>query len=269
MTRQNAGMPIADVNVAAGWVSAARRIVVLTGAGLSTESGIPDFRGPNGVWTKNPAAEKASTLQHFLANPDVRRRSWQSRLNNPLFRALPNVGHAALVQLERAGKLLAVVTQNVDGLHQAAGHEPERVIEVHGTVHYTRCWECDDRRPMEETLARVSAGDDDPACERCGGILKSDAILFGQQLVPSVIEGAMQAAAGCDLLIAAGTSLSVFPAANVVPLAKQAGARVVIVNGEPTGMDHLADAVLRGRLGELLPVLCGTGPATGPATGYR
>ena len=198
-------MPIADVNVAAGWVSAARRIVVLTGAGLSTESGIPDFRGPNGVWTKNPAAEKASTLQHFLANPDVRRRSWQSRLNNPLFRALPNVGHAALVQLERAGKLLAVVTQNVDGLHQAAGHEPERVIEVHGTVHYTRCWECDDRRPMEETLAHVSAGDDDPACERCGGILKSDAILFGQQLVPSVIEGAMQAAAGCDLLIAAGT----------------------------------------------------------------
>ena len=262
MTRQNACVHI-DLAQAAAWVSAAPRIVALTGAGLSTESGIPDFRGPNGVWTKNPAAERASTLQHFLSDPEVRRRSWRSRLDNPLFRALPNVGHAALVHLERAGRLSAVVTQNVDGLHQAAGHEPERVIEVHGTVHYTRCWDCDDRRPMDETLARVSAGEDDPPCTVCGGILKSDAILFGQNLVPHVIEAAMRAARSCDLLIAAGTSLSVFPAANVVPLAKQNGARVVIVNGEPTGMDHLADAVLRGRLGELLPVLCGVVPATG------
>jgi NAD-dependent deacetylase len=256
-------MSIADVHTAAGWVGAARRIVALTGAGLSTESGIPDFRGPNGVWTKNPAAEKASTLQHFLADTEVRRRSWQSRLNNPLFRAEPNVGHAALVHLEHTGRLMAVVTQNVDGLHQAAGHDPAKVIEVHGTVHYTRCWDCDDRRPMEETLTRVSAGEDDPACTVCGGILKSDAILFGQNLVPEVIDAAARVTEACDLLIAAGTSLKVFPAANMVPLAKRCGARVVIVNGEPTGMDHLADLVLRGRLGELLPTLCGLPDTTG------
>ncbi len=252
-----------DLARAAHWVGAARRIVALTGAGLSTDSGIPDFRGPNGVWTKNPAAEKASTLQHFLSDPEVRRRSWQVRLDNPLFRALPNAGHAALVHLERTGRLLAVVTQNVDGLHQAAGHAPERVIEVHGTVHYTRCWQCDDRRPMEETLARVRAGDLDPACELCGGILKSDAILFGQNLVPEVIDAAARATESCDVLIAAGTSLKVFPAANMVPLAKQSGARVVIVNEQPTGMDRFADVILRGSLGELLPVLCGVPAPTG------
>jgi NAD-dependent deacetylase len=253
-------MPTA-LTQAAAWVSAARRIVVLTGAGLSTDSGIPDFRGPDGVWTKNPAAEKASTLQHWLRDGELRKRSWQSRLDAPLFAARPNDGHRALVHLEREGRLAAVVTQNVDGLHQAAGHDPERVIEVHGTVHYTRCWECDDRRPMEEALARVRAGDEDPACELCGGVLKSDAILFGQNLVPEVIDAAERATRECDLLIAAGTSLKVFPAANLVPLAKQAGARVVIVNGEPTGMDHLADVVLRGRLGDLLPVLCGSAGA--------
>jgi len=254
---------ISDVDIAAGWVGAARRIVALTGAGLSTESGIPDFRGPNGVWTKNPAAEKASTLQYFLADPEVRRRSWQSRLDNPLFRAAPNVGHAALVHLERTGRLAAVVTQNVDGLHQAAGHDPAKVIEVHGTVHFTRCWDCADRRPMEETLARVSAGEDDPPCTVCGGILKSDAILFGQDLVPEVIDAAARATEACDLLIAAGTSLKVFPAANMVPLAKRCGARVLIVNGEPTAMDHLADLVLRGRLGDLLPAVCGLPGPTG------
>ncbi len=262
MTRQNAPMPT-DLERAAAWVSAARHIVVLTGAGLSTDSGIPDFRGPNGVWTKNPAAEKASTLQYFLADPEVRRRSWQSRVDNPLFAARPNPCHHALVHLEREGRLTAVVTQNVDGLHQAAGLDPGRVIEVHGTVHYTRCWGCDDRRPMAETLDRVRAGDLDPACEVCGGILKSDAILFGQNLVPEVIDAAARVTQECDLLIAAGTSLKVYPAANMVPMAKQCGARVVIVNGEPTGMDHVADVVLRGPLGELLPALCGVVVAAG------
>ena len=230
---------------------------MLTGAGMSTESGIPDFRGPNGIWTKNPEAEKASTLQYWLADAELRKRSWTARMDAPVFNAAPNAAHHALVELERRGQLLALITQNVDGLHQKAGHDPERVIEVHGTVHYSRCWDCGDRRPMADTLDRVRAGEADPPCLLCGGILKSDAILFGQNLVPEVIDAAMEAARRCDLIIAAGTSLSVYPAANAVPLAKRHGARVVIVNGEPTGMDGLADAVLRGRLGELLPALCG------------
>lgn len=245
------------VEQAAAWVRQAQRIVVLTGAGISTDSGIPDFRGPNGLWTRNPAAEKASSLEHYLADPEVRRAAWQNRLHSPAWTARPNSGHLALVELERRGQLLALVTQNIDGLHQAAGHDPGKVIEVHGTIRFARCWECGDRRPMEEILDRVRAGDPDPACEVCGGIVKSDTISFGQNLVPEVIDAAMAAAEQCDLLLAAGSTLSVFPAANVVPVAASAGARVVIANGEPTRMDRYADAVLLGPLGELLPQLCG------------
>lgn len=242
------------------WVLAARRIVVLTGAGISTDSGIPDFRGPNGVWTRNPAAEKASTLQNYLADPELRRSAWRNRVNAPVFAAEPNVGHRAIFELDRRGQLLAVITQNIDGLHQKAGHDPSRVIEVHGTALWTRCWDCNDRRPMAEVLDRVRAGEEDPPCAVCGGIVKSDTILFGQDLVPAVIHAAMGAAYESDLVIAAGSTLSVFPAANVVPRAKAAGARVVIVNGEPTKMDRFADAVLVGPLSELLPALCAAAP---------
>lgn len=241
---------------ATGWVRGAARVVAFTGAGISTDSGIPDFRGPNGVWTRNPAAEKAATLQHYLADPEVRRAAWQSRLASAAWAARPNAAHRALVELERQERLLAVVTQNVDGLHQEAGHAPGRVIEVHGTMRWARCWGCSDRRPMAQMLDRVRAGEADPACERCGGIIKSDTILFGQSLVPDVIEAAMVAAERCDLLIAVGSTLSVFPAANVVPRAKSAGARVIIVNGETTRMDRFADSVLLGSLSELLPALC-------------
>ncbi len=246
-----------DLERARSWIGEARRITVLTGAGISTDSGIPDFRGPNGLWTKNPAAEKASTLEHYLNDPEVRRAAWQNRLSTPAWTATPNAGHHALVELERAERLVAVVTQNIDGLHQRAGHDPAKVIEVHGTIWWTRCWECRDRRPMDEALARVRAGEDDPPCLVCGGILKSDTISFGQALVPEVIDAALRAADTCDLLLAAGSSLSVFPAANVVPRARAAGARVVIVNGEPTGMDRYADARLLGPLSELLPALVG------------
>src|SRR6478735_6348933 len=152
-------------------IAAAGRVVVLTGAGISTDSGIPDFRGPNGVWTRNPAAEKASNIQHYLRDPEVRRAAWQTRVDGRLFAAEPNRGHRAIVELQHQGKLLAVVTQNVDGLHQRAGTDPDKVIEVHGTAHWTRCWECGDRRPMTETLARVRAGEEDPPCLVCGGIL--------------------------------------------------------------------------------------------------
>jgi NAD-dependent deacetylase len=246
-------------------IADARRIVVLTGAGISTDSGIPDFRGPNGVWTKNPAAEKAADIGHYLADPEVRRAAWQARLVTPAWTADPNAGHLAIVELERRGQLLAVVTQNIDGLHQKAGNNPDRVIEVHGTIWFSRCWECQDRRPMDETLERVRAGDPDPACLVCGGILKSDTISFGQSLVPEVIDRAMRVSEQCEVLLAVGSTLSVFPAANCVPRAKAAGATVVIVNGDETAMDRYADWLLVGRIGEILPALVGS-PTSLPIT---
>jgi NAD-dependent deacetylase len=237
------------------WIEAARRLVVLTGAGISTESGIPDFRGPQGVWTRNPEAEKQSTIQHYVADPEVRRRAWRSRLDSPAWAAQPNAGHRALVTLERRGKLDTLITQNIDGLHQAAGSAPERVVEVHGTMREVVCLACGERAAMERALARVRAGEEDPPCRTCGGILKSATISFGQSLVAADIARAERAARQCDLLLAIGTKLSVWPVAGVVPVAKDAGARVVILNAEPTDMDGLADAVLRGSIGEVLPRL--------------
>ncbi len=239
-----------------GWVAAAKNIVVLTGAGISTESGIPDFRGPQGVWTTNPQAEKQSTLQHYLADRRVREAAWRSRMAHPAWTAVPNRGHLALVELERAGKLHALITQNIDELHQAAGHAPEKIIEVHGTMRRVMCWSCGRRQPMQDVLARVRAGEADPPCLDCGGILKSDTISFGQALVPEVIDRAMAVASQADLLLAIGSTLQVYPVAGVVPMAKDAGARVVIVNNQTTAMDGLADAVLKGAIGEVLPAIC-------------
>jgi NAD-dependent deacetylase len=248
------GLPI-GTEAARERLGGAERIVVLTGAGLSTDSGIPDFRGPNGLWTKNPAAEKASNIEYYLNDPEVRRASWQHRLDAPAFTAEPNSGHAAIAELDRSGRLLAVVTQNVDGLQQRAGTAPDKVIEVHGTVWFTRCWDCEDRRSMRETLDRVRSGEDDPRCLVCGGILKSDTISFGQALVPEVIERALLVSEECDVMLAVGSTLSVFPAANCVPLAKSAGASVIIVNGQETAMDRYADWLLVGSIGDILPAL--------------
>lgn len=244
-----------DLAAAAASLGRAERVVVLTGAGISTDSGIPDFRGPQGVWTRNPEAEKMATIQHYLSDPEVRRRSWRSRLENPAWQAEPNAGHRAVVDLQERRKLHAVVTQNVDGLHQRAGVAPERVIEVHGTMWFTRCLDCQDQRPMAEALERVRAGEEDPPCLVCGGIIKSDTISFGQNLVPAVIDRAMTVSQECDLLLAVGSTLSVYPVAGCVPLAARNGARVLIVNGEPTEMDSVADLVLRGPISELLPAL--------------
>ena len=244
----------------ARWIDAAQRIVVLTGAGISTDSGIPDFRGPQGVWTRNPAAEKQSTIQNYLADKEVRKAAWRGRLEHTAWSARPNRGHEALVTLERRGKLHALITQNVDELHQIAGNSPDKVIEVHGTIRRVMCWQCGERAPMEKALARVRAGEEDPACRSCGGILKSDTISFGQALVPEVIDRAMTVAGEADLLLAIGSTLQVYPVAGAVPLAKRAGAKVVIVNAEPTGMDELADAVLRGSIGEILPAICAAPP---------
>ena len=239
-----------------GWLAASTRIVALTGAGISTESGIPDFRGPQGVWTKHPKAERLSNIQHYMSDPEVRALAWQGRLNHPAWTAGPNDGHRALVELERRGALLALVTQNIDGLHQHAGHASDKVIEVHGTLREVMCMACGERAPMERALARVRAGEADPPCRSCGGILKSATISFGQSLEPAVINRAMRAAERADLLLAIGSSLQVYPIAGAVPLAKAAGARLVIINAEPTPFDDIADAVFRQPIGEILPLLC-------------
>jgi NAD-dependent deacetylase len=245
------------LRTARAFVDAAKRVVVLTGAGISTESGIPDFRGPQGLWTRDPKAEKMSTLQHYVADPEVRKLAWQNRLESPAWTAEPNAGHRALVGLERRGKLHTLITQNIDGLHRKAGTDPARIVEIHGTMREVVCLTCGERAPMERALARVRAGEADPTCRSCGGILKSATISFGQSLVREDLARAQQAAEVCDLLLAVGTTLAVYPIAGVVPVAKEAGARVVIVNAEPTAMDELADAVLRGAIGQILPRLVG------------
>jgi NAD-dependent deacetylase len=239
------------------WVEEAARVVVLTGAGISTDSGIPDFRGPQGVWTTNPKAEKLSDIRYYMSDPEVRRLSWQSRLDHPAWSARPNAGHLALVELERRGKLHALITQNIDELHQLAGNSPDKVIEVHGTMRQVVCMSCGERAPMEKALARVRAGEEDPPCRSCGGILKSATISFGQQLVPEQIDRAMQAAARADLFLSVGTSLQVYPIAGAAQIAKHAGARLVIVNAEPTPFDDIADAVFNESISEVLPKLLG------------
>ena len=237
------------------WLLAARRICVLTGAGISTDSGIPDYRGPNGVWTRDPDAEKLVTLSYYLADPEIRRRAWRMRRDLQDGDVLPNAGHRALADLERQGRLLALITQNVDGLHQAAGSTPARVLEVHGTVHGVECLSCSDRTTMRSALDRVDTGEPDPACLRCGGILKSATVSFGQELDQQVLAAAAEAAADCDVFLAVGTSLQVWPVAGLTEIAAASGARVVIVNAEPTPFDDLADLVVREPIGTALPRL--------------
>lgn len=245
----------ADLDAAAlarSWVDRAERVVVLTGAGISTDSGIPDFRGPQGVWTKNPRAERTATLHHYMSDPEVRREAWRRRLDHAALAAEPNAGHRALVTLEQRGILDTLVTQNIDSLHHAAGHDPDRIVEVHGHLREVMCMSCDERAPMERALDRVRAGEEDPSCRSCGGVLKSATISFGQTLVQADLRRAELAAQRADLLLAVGSTLSVYPVAGIVPTAKAAGARVVIVNGTPTEMDDMADVVLRGNISDLL-----------------
>jgi NAD-dependent deacetylase len=248
-------VPEADLRTIAGWLRDASYVVALTGAGISTESGIPDFRGPNGVWTKNPDAEKQANIRYYLGDPEVRRRAWRSRIEGSYFDAKPNAAHDALVALERKGALQALVTQNVDGLHLIAGQSPELVVEIHGTVHEAKCVTCGWRGPMTETLERVRAGEDDPTCVDCGGVLKSATISFGENLVADDLERAQLAASRADLFLALGTSLGVYPAAALPEIALRRGARLVIVNEQETPFDVYADAVIREQLGDVLPKL--------------
>jgi len=246
------------IEEARSFIDAAERVVVLTGAGISTDSGIPDFRGPQGLWTKNPLAEKMSNIHYYLADREVRKLSWQNRMASSAWTAKPNAGHLALVQLEKRKKLHALITQNIDELHQVAGHAPEKVIEVHGTMRKFMCWGCGMRGPMQRVLERVRAGEEDPQCRDCGGILKSDTISFGQQLVPEVIDQAMRVAGEADAFVAVGTTLQVYPVAGAVDIARAAGAKVIIVNAQPTPYDEVADAVLPGSISEVLPAILGS-----------
>jgi NAD-dependent deacetylase len=230
-------------------------VAILTGAGISTDSGIPDYRGPNGLWRKDPEAEKLVTYDYYVSDPEIRRRSWQMRLNGPARHAEPNAAHRCVAELERRGIPVRVLTQNVDGLHQRAGLSARKVLELHGTAREVVCLGCHRRGPMEDALARVEAGEADPACLACGGVLKSATVMFGERLDPMVIGEAMSIAKACSVFFAVGSSLQVQPAASLAGIAAEHGARLVIVNADPTPYDALATEVVREPIGSALPEL--------------
>ncbi|MCL2804099.1 MAG: Sir2 family NAD-dependent protein deacetylase [Micrococcales bacterium] len=244
-----------DITAAKKMVGAAQRIVVLSGAGISTGAGIPDFRGPQGVWTKNPAAERVSNLDDYLHSAEVRKVAWQRRDEMYMQAAHPTAAHQSIVDLETAGKLLAIVTQNTDGLHLAAGNSPDRVLEMHGNIRSWRCEDCGATGPMADQLARLDAGEEDPDCPKCGGITRATVILFGEMLDPRPLERAYQVAGECDLMVAIGTTLVVQPVASLVSVALQGGAKVIIVNAEATPYDSQANSVLRGDIQDVIPEL--------------
>ncbi|MEU2257642.1 Sir2 family NAD-dependent protein deacetylase [Nocardia xishanensis] len=235
------------------WRERTGRIGVLTGAGISTDSGIPDFRGPRGVWTKDPIAELLSTYDNYLADPELRERAWLARRDNPAWQATPNAAHEALVELARAGRAVTIITQNIDRLHQRAGTPPERVIEIHGNMFEVVCVECAFETSMAATLERVAAGEPDPPCPECGGILKAATIMFGQQMDQRTLVKAAITAETSDIFLAVGTSLQVEPAASMCAVAVRAGADLIIVNAEPTPYDDIATEVIREPIGTAVP----------------
>lgn len=243
-------------------------VAILSGAGISTDSGIPDYRGPNGLWRKDPEAEKLVTYDYYMADPEIRRRSWQMRRTSSTWSAEPNAAHRAVAELERSGVPVRVITQNVDGLHQLAGLPGRKVLELHGTAREVVCTRCHARSAMSEALARVEAGEADPPCAVCGGILKSATVMFGERLDPMVLGQAVSIAKACEVFIAVGTTLQVQPAASLAGIAVDNGARLVVVNAEPTPYDELAEEVVREPIGTALPALLGRLAAgTGPVEG--
>lgn len=249
------------VRLARQLVDRAERIVVLTGAGISTDSGIPDFRGPRGVWTRNPAAEAKAHITNYVSDPDVRREVWRQRLaEHSVEQPRPNAGHRAIVTLERREKLHTLITQNVDGLHAEAGTSPGRLVEIHGTRRRVRCLSCGAEWPMSHAVERLRAGEEDPPCRSCGGLLKSATISFGQSLVTADLVVASEAATACDLMLAVGTTLQVYPIARVVPAARSVGAALVILNRDPTPFDDIADVVLHESISEVLPLVVRAAP---------
>ncbi|MEF9907062.1 SIR2 family NAD-dependent protein deacylase [Streptomyces sp. P9-A2] len=233
-------------------------VALLSGAGVSTDSGIPDYRGPGGLWRKDPEAEKLVTYEYYMGDPEIRRRSWQMRRKNRTLQAEPNAAHRAIAELERSGVPVRVITQNVDGLHQLAGLPARKVLELHGSARSTVCTKCHARGPMGDALARVEAGEDDPSCLECGGILKSATVMFGERLDPVVLHDALAITKACQVFVAVGTSLQVQPAAGLAGVATDHGARLIIMNAEPTPYDDRADEVIREPIGTALPELLRT-----------
>ncbi|MFF5546635.1 SIR2 family NAD-dependent protein deacylase [Streptomyces olivaceoviridis] len=233
-------------------------VALLSGAGISTDSGIPDYRGPNGLWRRDPEAEKLVTYEYYMTDPEIRRRSWRMRRENRTLRAEPNAAHRAVAELEKSGVPVRVITQNVDGLHQLAGMPARKVLELHGSARSVVCTGCGARGPMEDALARVEAGEADPPCLECGGILKSATVMFGERLDPVVLGQAVAVTKACQVFIAVGSSLQVQPAAGLAGVAADHGARLVIVNAEPTPYDDRADEIVREPIGTALPALLRT-----------
>ncbi|MFI8164938.1 SIR2 family NAD-dependent protein deacylase [Streptomyces sp. NPDC085931] len=246
-------------------------VALLTGAGISTDSGIPDYRGPNGLWRRDPDAEKLVTYEHYMGDPEIRRRSWRMRRESHALRPEPNAAHRAVAELERSGVPVRVITQNVDGLHQQAGMPARKVLELHGTARRFVCTGCPARGPVEEVFARIEAGEDDPACRECGGILKPATVMFGERLDPVVLGEAAAISKACEVFVAVGTSLQVQPAAGLAGVAADHGARLIIVNAEPTPYDERADEIVREPIGTALPALLrglmAEGRPAGPAAG--
>ncbi|WP_405728575.1 NAD-dependent deacetylase [Streptomyces sp. NBC_00028] len=230
-------------------------VALLSGAGISTDSGIPDYRGPNGLWRRDPEAEKLVTYDYYMNDPEIRRRSWLLRKENQALAAQPNAAHFAVAELEKSGVPVRVITQNVDGLHQLAGIPARKVLELHGAARQVVCTRCHARGPMEDALARIDAGEDDPACLACGGILKSATVMFGERLDPVVLGEAAAITKACQIFIAVGSSLQVQPAADLAGVAADHGARLIIVNAEPTPYDDRADEIIREPIGTALPEL--------------
>lgn len=239
----------------AAWTSGVRKVGILTGAGISTDSGIPDFRGPTGLWTRDPAAEKMSTYQVYAAEPEVRQRSWQARLAHPAWTAEANAAHLALARLATSDIDTTVITQNIDGLHQRAGTPADKLIELHGTMYGVVCISCGSRTDMSDALVRVKAGELDPPCLDCGGILKSATVMFGQALDTEILSRAAAAAQAADLFLAIGSTLTVEPAASLCAVAVRGGGRLMIVNRDPTPYDHVAVATIRQPISKAVPAL--------------
>ena len=232
-------------------------VAILSGAGISTDSGIPDYRGPDGVWTRDPEAEKLATYEHYMKDPGVRRRAWRVRLEGPVLRAEPNAAHRAIAAFEQTGNPVRVITQNVDGLHQIAGLSERKVLELHGSARSVVCTGCRARSSMSDALDRVRAGEDDPGCLSCGAVLKSATVMFGQRLDPVVLGEAMSIAKATEVFLAVGTSLQVQPAASLAGIAAEHGARLIIVNAQPTPYDAVADELVREPIGTALPKVLG------------
>lgn len=232
-------------------IAEAKHIVVFTGAGVSTESGIPDFRSPEGLWSKFDPED--FTIDKFLSSPETRRKQWRFLLSGDLLKdARPNAAHKAIAELEALGRLDCVVTQNIDSLHQKAGNDPGRIYELHGNIKWIRCLDCGNRSPLEEILGECGASEETPVCRRCGGILKPDVIFFGEALPEETLREATWHANHCDLLIVVGSSLVVYPAAYMPLYAKQSGAKLVIVNLTATPSDRIADVVIHASAGDVM-----------------